>query len=105
MAYWTQAEMDEILAAVQAKAPRVGACAFCQTLAGFSLSGDLVVGPLVTVRGGSIIGSPYLPMAAFLCNNCGNTQMLNLNILGLGHLLETKPRPSDYTAPGSPPGE
>jgi hypothetical protein len=43
--------------------------------------------------GGSLVlGGPTLPSVALVCGRCGNTQLLNLLVLGLGDLLK-KPEP------------
>jgi hypothetical protein len=37
------------------------------------------------------VGSPGMPLAAMVCENCGNTVLINMLILGLEELTGIKP--------------
>jgi hypothetical protein len=102
---------EQIIGALLEKLPerKLGACSVCSVtrwelldaFAPISLSGE----PQLVNLGGQI-----LPSIALICNNCGNTHLLNLNVLGLNHLLVPEPEaivpevPRVPEEPKTPPG-
>ena len=82
----------QISQAVNERAGSLRACTVCGhtswtiadavvTLAGQAPLGTINVGPFRPA-------DRLLPSVALVCDNCGKTHLLNLLVLGLGHLLE-----------------
>lgn len=91
---FTEAEFARIQQALTEKAPQFKACPLCGT------DNWTVVPGLVTLTiqpertSGSIVlaGGPMLPNIAFLCIRCGNTILLNTNLLGIADLFRPAPK-------------
>jgi hypothetical protein len=65
----------------------LGTCPICRQ-SKWQLTDNYVL--LHTTEDPSInsIGGPYYPCAVLVCTICGNTQLLNLIVLGLRHLAQ-----------------
>ena len=88
-----------VLAAIRAKLPIIGACPLCHTAAWTVADGFFVFPQMDTLDAGLIIGGPALPNVAIVCQTCGNTQFLNVVVLGLADLA-----PKAHTPPTAPAG-
>lgn len=90
---------------LQSRGINLGPCSVCQTTAGFTLAGLVRLyvaefSPATHVP----IGGPYLPSAALICNRCGNTLFLNLNVIGLHDLsLSVQEREQEQKQQSSTP--
>ncbi len=84
---FTEQQRDEIIAAFREKAPAFKACPVCGKKA-FSLQDGMIPLTVQKEPGVMSIGGPSLPCVGLICDNCGNTVLINLMILGLRHLLE-----------------
>ena len=100
---------EEIIAKIKEKAgqPGIGICSLCRNNE-FTLA-DGFVNLSVSPSAQSIqIGGQQLPSVALVCTTCGNTLVINLLVLGLGHLAAPKTVPdtkssaakSESQAPG-----
>jgi len=82
----------EIIAALTAKLPdkKLRPCAVCNALSWQLLDAFITLTisdePQLVQLGGNI-----MPNTVLVCRNCGNTHLLNLNALGLTHLLKPDP--------------
>lgn len=68
---------------------QVAPCPMCRATH-WTVGDGLVSQPMQEPGGGFQIGGPTLECLALICNNCGNTQLLNALVLGLGDLVETE---------------
>jgi hypothetical protein len=80
---------QQIIAALGAKLPnrQLGNCTICGVTA-WELVDAFVTISLSGEPNAVQLGGQILPNAVLVCTNCGNTHLLNLNRLGLGHLLK-----------------
>jgi transcription elongation factor Elf1 len=63
-------------------------CSICNQ-SNFTILDKFINQPVMDeISGNFVIGGPSLPMAVLVCNNCGNTYFVNLNVLGF--INETK---------------
>lgn len=79
-----QAAIEKIIQAVNSRgAPRP--CPLCQKHGTWTFVDGYIV---LSVKGSYIAPNLVLdlPCVAMSCQNCGNTQLINLSVLGLGHL-------------------
>ena len=77
---------DEIIAALNERI-RITACPLCGTN-GWTLADGFAPLALQESFFGFRVGGPVLPCVALVCNNCGNTHLINLLNIGLRHLVE-----------------
>lgn len=88
----TPEDSARILQAIQERVPNVAPCAVCGTR-NFTLGEGFVRLDLSELHSSAIrIGGPALPSVALVCQNCGNTILLNLIVLGLTDLAVAPPR-------------
>ncbi len=83
---------EQISQAVNAHADSMRACAVCGHKA-WTLADGMLTLPVRDSLDVLNSGDRVLPSAAIVCDNCGNTHLLNLLVLGLGHLLEESSLP------------
>lgn len=86
----TQVEDSQrIIKAITERVPNMAACSVCRTR-NFTLGEGLVRLDLSELHSSTIRigGGPSLPSVVLVCQNCGNTILLNLIVLGLQDLLE-----------------
>ena len=83
---FTEETRNEIIAALNERI-RITACPLCGTN-GWTLAEGFA--PLALQGGfyGFQVGERVLPCVALVCNNCGNTHLINLLNIGLRHLVE-----------------
>ena len=67
-----------------------GRCPLCGNLKWTLVEGFVYV-TLQPDFAGTYVGTGGLPSVALVCANCGNTHLLNLVVLGLGHLFGLAP--------------
>ena len=83
---FTEETRKEIIDALNQRL-RPGKCPLCQTSA-FTLADGFVPLALQEDFLAFRAGGPILPCVALVCNQCGNTWLVNLLTIGLGHLVE-----------------
>lgn len=66
---------------------KMRACTLCQTNS-WTLADGFAPLALQEDFAGLTIGGPALPCVALVCNNCGNTYLINLINLGLRDLVD-----------------
>lgn len=89
---FTVEQQDRIKAALQARAPVLNRCSLCGQNAGYNLPDGfafLVLQDNVATVNLTGNGVPVVPIT---CNNCGNTLLLNLVVLGLADMISTAPK-------------
>ena len=90
---FTQQQSDAIVAAIKEKTALPGIvgsplCPICGHNQWSIQSAGLVYLVIQTQPGAGIaLGGPSLPSVAIGCTTCGNTQLLNVLVLGLGELF------------------
>ena len=82
----SQEARSEILAVLNDRI-KGSACQLCHTSA-WTLADGLVSVGLQEDFSAFQVGGPALPCVALVCNNCGNTCLINLMTIGLRHLTE-----------------
>ena len=88
---FTPEQEKRILDAINAKTHEdtLAKCPLC-TEQRWLLGGGFVSLP-VSDRPGLTLGArQYFPLVVVICANCGNTQLVNLHVLGLGDIAERK---------------
>jgi hypothetical protein len=85
----TKTEEQEILAAVSARIPNA-LCPCCRSDR-WNLADGYVILPVSPSAVNRVESGERLPCVALVCTNCGNTQLINLLVLGLGHLARRTP--------------
>jgi len=83
---YSEKEQKEIIAALNAKIPNPPSCALCGKNQ-WQISGKYIY--LVLQEEPKSLTSQNvesLPCIAIICGNCGNTHLLNMYMLGVGHL-------------------
>lgn len=84
---WSQAIADQVIAALQAKhAPRP--CDNCGVNSWTMADGLFLLVAQKDAPNIELTGAG-MPSAALICTNCGNTRLINLVQIGLGHLFTT----------------
>ena len=83
----TKEAQKQISQAVNARAESLRACTVCGHTT-WTIADAVVTLPGQAHLGAVTPGGRVLPSAALVCDNCGNTHLLNLLVLGLGHLFE-----------------
>jgi hypothetical protein len=85
---------QQIIFAINAKMPgmTLSPCPLCRTTA-WELLDAFVAFSIAPEPQAIVLGGQILPCVALICKTCGNTHFLNLNRLGLGHLLTPEPQP------------
>ena len=83
---FTEETRNEILNTLH-KRIRIPACPLCGTNA-WTLADGFVALPLQGDFSAFTVGGPVLPCVALVCNNCGNTYLINVLNIGLRHLVE-----------------
>lgn len=77
---------EKILAAFRERLPETALCPLCHANKWELLDAFVAIvisyEPLEVRTAGQV-----LPSAVLICNNCGNTHFLNLNVLGLSEIL------------------
>lgn len=91
---FTQEQRERIVAAVTERAPQMGACPVCLKMQ-WTIGEGMVYLTIQQKPGLVNLGGPGYPCAAIICSNCGNTQLLNLRVLGLMDLTEPPKEPGD----------
>jgi len=86
---FTEKERNEIIAALTAKVPNPPPCAICGRQQWMVQKKYIVLLLQEDINNLTLEGQS-LPCAAIICSNCGNTHLLNLFMLGLKHLVESK---------------
>ncbi len=87
---FSEGERQEITGALDDKINGELVCPVCHKTR-WSLQDGMFLMPLHQANtGGLVVGGPILPCVAISCTNCGNTQLQNLLILGLNHIVERK---------------
>ena len=84
---FTERQQAKVMEAIREKLPHFGACNACHKggwtlMDGFvhlQLSDDVLQVPQP--------GASALPCVALLCNNCGNTMLFNIIMLGIGDVF------------------
>jgi hypothetical protein len=86
---WTKEVEQRVLNAIAAKMPNlhVGACSICGTT-NWVLANSYIMISVQDELSSFAIGGPSLPSVAIICQNCGNTHLMNLRMLGLDDLLK-----------------
>lgn len=79
---------QQIIEAIQRKAPRLAACPVCQTGPWLLSEGfiNLIIQDFDS-GGGIVLGGPTMPTVALVCSHCGHTLLFNLIALGLRDLV------------------
>jgi hypothetical protein len=90
---FTEPQKKEILAKILEKTKgQLGVCPICRNPQ-WTLNDGIVSLIVQENVHHMVIGGPTLPCVSMTCVNCGNTQLLNLLILGLGDILGVKAAP------------
>lgn len=79
---------EQIINALASRLPgrTLGACSICKTAQWQLVNGFVAL--ILTDEPQQIkLGGQILPSAILYCTKCGNTHLLNLQVLGLDHLL------------------
>jgi hypothetical protein len=87
--YFSEKDRENILAALKNKAASYAKCPSCGE-SDWGLSDGYFFFTMQKLKEPAISKRPGLPCIAVLCNHCGNTQFLNMLILGLGEMLGEK---------------
>jgi hypothetical protein len=89
---FTSEERNEISAAVERAVDPLRACSFCGQPAGWSVSDDgfVMLSLHTDLQVFAVASRPALPCVAVTCQQCGNTELLNAFVLGLGHIVERR---------------
>ena len=77
---------EEILRTLQERI-KIQACPLCGTNT-WTLADGFVALPVQEGFSAFEVGGPALPCVALVCNNCGNTYLINVLNIGLRHLVE-----------------
>lgn len=91
---FTQEQKERIISALKERAPQAGACPVCHRTQ-WTISEGMVYLTIQQQTRSINIGGPGYPMAAIICTNCGNTQFLNLIVLGLKDMSEPPKDPGN----------
>ena len=84
---FTPKERERIQAAIAARRPAVGTCPLCGYRT-WSLQDGFVI-PILQESAASLdLTGPAIPSVVITCGNCGNSQFLNVIVLGLRDMLE-----------------
>jgi hypothetical protein len=75
-------QQQQIIETIQQRAQGLGSCTLCNR-AQWVLANGLVILSLSENLEEVSLGGPSLPCAALVCQNCGNTLLINLVTLGL----------------------
>lgn len=79
---------ERILARIQERAPGMGVCPICRSPEWRVQNAGYVVLTLQdNMAAFRIGGGPSMPMVTITCQNCGNTQLLNMIVLGLEDMV------------------
>lgn len=85
---FTHDQKDRVISAVSAKAPTLGACPVCAHPE-WTLADGFIFLAIQEPSGPVVLGGPSMPCVALVCNNCGNTVLLNVMTLGLRDMLDS----------------
>lgn len=83
---FTEDDRSHILAALRSRI-QTAECNLCRTTSWTLADGFVSVG-IQNDLSSFQIGGPSLPCVALICNNCGNTCLINVMSLGLRHLAQ-----------------
>jgi hypothetical protein len=95
---FTPAVRARILLAIQQRAPQLGTCPVCHK-GPWTLVDQFVPIALSSTPSSIELGGQILPSIALVCQTCGNTQILNLLVLGLQDLWASAPATAQVPAP------
>jgi hypothetical protein len=85
----SQYEQNQIIDAIKQRFPQMPRCSFCSNN-NWTLADGYITLTLQEDLSSYNIGGPSLPSVALICNHCGKTELMNLLMLGLSHLVEAK---------------
>lgn len=86
---FTQKEKNEIYRVLTKKAPKAAICTICGKV-DWTMQDGFIFLPIQTDLKKLTVGGKGIPFILLECKNCGNTHLLNVILLGLGHLFEEK---------------
>jgi hypothetical protein len=81
------AALEELIQVIQRK---TGGRKFVCSICGYSnwqVQADMVPLHIEEDLNSVSVGGPSLPVVPIVCVNCGNTHLLNIFVLGVGHLF------------------
>ena len=84
--YFSEETRREILSTLHERI-KIPACPLCGTNT-WTLADGFIALPLQEGFSAFEVGGPALPCVALVCNNCGNTYLINLLNIGLRPLVE-----------------
>jgi hypothetical protein len=95
MARFTQAQSDAALVAIRQRGMADRQCPMCHNRTWIVQTDGLVYLDLkpapIPFPGYRGLNEPNLPCLAMVCTSCGNTQLLNVFVLGLGEAFGLTP--------------
>lgn len=86
---FSQFEQKQIIDAIKQRFPQMPRCSLCANN-NWTLADGYVSLTLQDDLSSWSVGGPSLPSVALICNHCGKTELMNLLMLGLTDLVESK---------------
>ncbi len=96
---FTEQQKKDITSEILKRADgHIGVCPVCRN-PNWILGDGVTTLVLQDKPGVIVIGGPVLPCVSIVCTKCGNTQLLNLILLGFGDLLKTQNETPEADSP------
>lgn len=97
---WSSEIAQQIMLRLVSRIPsgHINPCPVCSNPEWVLSDGFIQIGTQREVPG-IVLGGESLPSVAIVCKRCGNTQLINLIVLGLAHLLKPETMPDQVVEP------